>query len=138
MGMDVMGKDPSNENGEYYRANIWAWATLQSLLISAGCEEAKKWSSNDGRGLNTQKACDVLADQLEHYIKTHPEARYSMPVKGQSPIAEGVIRLLGAESLGTNPKGEFGKGNISPYYIEVGDVREFITFLRSCGGFEIY
>jgi hypothetical protein len=123
MGMDVYGKNPKAEEGEYFRANVWCWRPLQSLCVKAGCSEAKKWSSNDGLGLNTQEECDVLANQIEEYLKTNPEVQYSLP------LPEGTT--------GVDEHGFFGKGTLSPYSIEVSHVREFITFLRHCGGFEI-
>ena len=33
MGMDVYGKNPSNGDGEYFRANVWSWRPIYSLTV---------------------------------------------------------------------------------------------------------
>ena len=33
MGMDVYGKNPINDDGKYFRANIWCWRPIYSLTV---------------------------------------------------------------------------------------------------------
>ena|SRR5260221_173152 len=127
MGMDVYGRKAANKDGEYFKANVWSWRPLQTLMIAAGCEEAKNWGSNDGLGLNTQKECNVLADQLESYVKRNPETTYSIPLSEDAK----------ARGLGIDEHGTFGRGSLSPYSIDLDHVRDFIKFLRACGGFTV-
>lgn len=133
MGMDVSGKNPTAEQGKYFRANVWSWRPLQHLMVEAGCHAARAWSLNDGLGLDTQEQCDLLAKQLEKYLKDHPEVEYSIPVPKQQTAEQAILPTLGIDHHGV-----FGRGNLSPYRINIEHVRSFITFLRSCGGFEVW
>jgi DnaJ-class molecular chaperone len=69
MGMDVFGKNPKNEKGEYFRNNVWWWRPLADFVcnnyedIAQHCEH---WHSNDGDGLDAEKSQElgerILAD----------------------------------------------------------------------------
>jgi hypothetical protein len=70
MGMDVIGRAPTNETGAYFRRNVWGWRPLAHLACTlcpketAACEY---WQSNDGDGLDGPGAralADALQDQL--------------------------------------------------------------------------
>jgi hypothetical protein len=70
MGMDVVGKAPCNETGEYFRNNIWWWHPLADYCqmiapeITSSCSD---WHTNDGDGLDD--ACArALADALQSEI----------------------------------------------------------------------
>jgi hypothetical protein len=32
MGMDVVGRNPRTEAGEYFRANVWSWGPIHNLI----------------------------------------------------------------------------------------------------------
>lgn len=70
MGMDVFGKDPTDEVGKYFRRNVWGWRPLadfiieNSPIIAAKCEH---WHSNDGDGLDADDA-RRLADHLDQMV----------------------------------------------------------------------
>lgn len=126
MGMDVIGRNPSNDQGAYFRASIWAWRPLHAL-----CEEALgtslPWSRNDGEGLHTQDECTALANLLERRLEQKPAKQY----------------VVETHDLRVDAKGQFirdpepGEG-YSPYTIKYDHVQEFIKFLRACGGFQIF
>jgi hypothetical protein len=55
MGMDVYGKNPSSEVGEYFRSNVWYWHPLWEYCEVNFPELAgkvKHGHTNDGDGLN--------------------------------------------------------------------------------------
>ena len=57
MGMDVYGKAPKNETGEYFRRNVWGWRPLWGCVEELGPDIAEKDESpqtNDGDGLNAE------------------------------------------------------------------------------------
>lgn len=66
MGMDLMGVDPKNDKGTYFRNNVWWWHPLAEYITStfpdlaANCEH---WHSNDGDGLNEEDSIE-LAKQI--------------------------------------------------------------------------
>ena len=114
MGMDVYGKNPTSENGKYFRNNVWWWRPLAEYCKQIAPEitsKIKYLQSNDGDGLQTQEDCNILADKLQEAIDKQiaynpPE---NLPLEGES----------------------------YSYPFSYDNVKEFITFLRSCGGFEI-
>ena len=55
MGMDVYGKNPANEVGEYFRRNVWGWHPLWEYCEDVHGEIAgavEHGHSNDGDGLD--------------------------------------------------------------------------------------
>jgi hypothetical protein len=90
MGMDVYGRKPTAEVGEYFRRNVWGWRPLADLCIdlapaiTAGCQH---WHSNDGDGLDAtlalSLACELraaLADgRAASYVATRDTALKALP-----------------------------------------------------------
>jgi hypothetical protein len=68
MGMDVYGKKPANEVGEYFRRNVWGWHPLWGYVESNHPEIAELVEhahSNSGDGLdeeNSKKLAQLLMD----------------------------------------------------------------------------
>jgi hypothetical protein len=78
MGMDVFGRKPTAQAGEYFRANGWAWRPIHALiaelcpdllgeetLISLGC--------NDGGRPEDQETCTEMARRFEQWMEHHTE-----------------------------------------------------------------
>jgi len=78
MGMDVMGKQPKNEAGKYFRNNCWWWRPLAAYVqhiapeITSAC---KYWQSNDGDGLDAEGA-EKLAKEIFTSIEDGRAAAY--------------------------------------------------------------
>jgi hypothetical protein len=70
MGMDVYGKNPTNEIGQYFRRNVWGWRPLWQYVEDTHPEIAelvKYPQSNDGDGLNatnSKKLAKALREDL--------------------------------------------------------------------------
>ena len=70
MGMDVYGKNPTNEVGQYFRRNVWGWRPLWQYVDDTHPEIAEKVKypqSNDGDGLNyiqSKKLASLLKEDL--------------------------------------------------------------------------
>jgi hypothetical protein len=63
MGMDVYGRAPTGEVGEYFRRNVWGWHPLASLVETLCKEEAAPcadWHSNDGDGLGADETAALI------------------------------------------------------------------------------
>ncbi len=165
MGMDVYGKKPKNEAGKYFRNNVWWWHPLADYIIeqhpdlAAGCEY---WHSNDGGGLNARKAVK-LADAWTpiwspgrwRSMPWSMPRRWPLclarsapcaPVRAFAPMrsacstattSRGIRRRVAAGATGAR-----GIGTRDPwaasYPFDVDNVREFATFVRASGGFEIW
>lgn len=92
MGMDVIGKKPTSERGEYFRNNIWWWRALWTYACEVGkdiitTDVANAGTLNDGAGLNaqnTKKLAKALHDALEsghtqQWAQTYAEWQASLP-----------------------------------------------------------
>lgn len=71
MGMDVYGKNPKSETGEYFRRNVWGWHPLWDYVENQHPEIAELVESahtNDGDGLgarNSNKLAKLLMADFE-------------------------------------------------------------------------
>jgi hypothetical protein len=159
MGMDVKGRKPKDNKGEYFRANVWSWRPIHFLMDVANSLSPinpivnedlwKAMEYNDGAGLDNQNSCDRLADAFEKLLNNPKtiesfglvvskksgkcsEMRISFPVDNDYCIDSRDGHFV--------KKGETIPNEylISPYCVNENHLREFIEFLRSCGGFSVF
>lgn len=70
MGMDVYGKNPKSETGQYFRRNVWGWRPLWDYVSNQHPEIAELVQygySNDGDGLgarNAKRLAKLLMDDF--------------------------------------------------------------------------
>ena len=60
MGVDISGRKPKTEVGDYFSSNWWGWRPINAICELAAHDSKLKidfsyWGLNDGRGLKTQK-----------------------------------------------------------------------------------
>jgi hypothetical protein len=105
-------------------------------------------SFNDGAGLQTQKECDCLASAMEevldnptHFIEKQRAPLFYVDKKDGKPFFTFPVD----EEVAVTSDGKFvKKGQVdlellrSPWSTTVEHVRQFIEFLRGCGGFEVW
>ncbi len=148
--------------GIYFRSNWWGWRPILML-----CEMAKDkcrlkmnmefWGSNDGKGLRTQKQCDRLADALELMLNHDPiykdfmadDSNVIYMVTGCWDVTDTGEAFLDEEDE-LNEEYEYGtilwdpvvtkKGVMveTRYSCSLGHIKDWIDFLRGCGGFQIW
>lgn len=77
MGMDVYGKMPKNEVGEYFRRNVWGWRPLWDYCVDNFPELVGEVSGhyNDGDGLNADGSLE-LAKLIRAQIKDGSAQNY--------------------------------------------------------------
>lgn len=161
MGVDISGKNPKTEEGDYFGLNWWGWRPINAICEMAAYDSKLKidfehWGSNDGKGLKTQKQCDKLADAIEQLISTklnesinNDEDRIQI-VLG-SWCEAGTGKFIDSETqLKLSQQFEYGSLLYTPIVAEngmmvesahstsLGIIKRFINFLRGCGGFEIW
>ena len=133
MGMDVFGIAPKSEAGKYFRANIWSWRPIHNLIAQTGVlpdEIVYGMSFNDGIGPGDELAVK-LADALELVVEgMNDENEFILPQEIDGPVAE-MIRAIRTH----NPSVFVDDKPL--YTTDVAHVREFITFCRESGGFEV-
>ena len=137
MGMDVFGR-----NGNYFRANIWTWPAIMSLVAQTEVlpqELVNKMQFNDGVGPNARQARQ-LADALEALVEDKPDdLRYcstgsNSPAFGVAQVVRDLIFSAEDETeIPNDQKEEYCEGSC----VEMGHLREFIRFCRQSGGFSV-
>ena len=161
MGVDISGRKPKTEQGDYFCSNWWGWrpivAISEAAMISSKLDyDTSYWGSNDGKGLRTQKQCDKLADAIELLISNNyneylaEDADRIYIVMG-SWCEAGTGKFIGSEREHVlNQQFEYGDILYAPvvaedgtmvessYSTSLGRLKEWITFLRNCGGFKIW
>lgn len=77
MGMDVIGKNPTTEVGEYFRNNVWSWRPLWIYCQDIAGDLLANVSGqyNDGEGLNADGA-RALAERLQVELAAGRTAEY--------------------------------------------------------------
>lgn len=134
MGMDVYGKQPSHECGEYFRASIWSWPVIHQLMATTcrdllGEELLKAMEYNDGAGPDDQATCESIADRLEQALKETVDCAVpdTCRIDTESEKVDPAVLMKRVHE---------GGGKFS-YTMRNSLVTEWIEFLRHCGGFEV-
>lgn len=120
MGMDVYGRSPSSEAGEYFRSSVWWWHPLAKSVQKVDPETTARcqcWHTNDGDGLDARDS-EVLVDALQRAIDSGETAQYE----------DAYERKRAAR-----PRNDFNRN----YYFSAENVQRFANFLRHSGGFNI-
>ena len=163
MGVDISGRKPTTNEGDYFRSNWWGWRPINYICQLAAEQSKLKidfsyWGSNDGKGLRTQKQCDKLADAIELLLSNSPNYNEYMVDESDriqivlgSWCEAGTGRFIGAEKeMELNEQYEYGTilfssvvtkdGMLveSSHSASLSHIKNFITFLRGCGGFQIW
>ncbi len=135
MGMDVYGRKPRTEAGKYFRANVWSWHPIHALIVEI-CgdlldeETLQHLAFNDGIGPTDQATCTEMAKRFEVWMEHHAEGH--VLDSGTQVTEEG--RFVSAEERAANPDLE----TRSAYSVSDEHLKEWIEFLRNCGGFEVW
>ena len=161
MGVDISGRNPKTEEGDYFASNWWGWRPINAICQMAAYNSKLKidfsyWGSNDGKGLKTQKQCDKLADAIEQLISdglnehiTDDDDRIYIALGGWCEAGTGKFITSELEHK-LNQQFEYGSLLYSTVVTEdgqrvesahstsLGRIKDFITFLRNCGGFQIW
>jgi hypothetical protein len=147
--------------GTYFRSNWWCWRPIHMLCELANDKYKLKmnmeyWGSNDGKGLRTQKQCNRLADSLELMLNDNfpkefmaDNSNVIYTVTGSWDVTD-TGEITPDEEADLNEQYEFGtilwapvltkKGVLveTTYSCSLEDIKEWINFLRECGGFKIW
>jgi len=135
MDMDLTGHNPSNKDGEYFRANVSSWVPIHDLtfkLCSDLLDEKtlKGMASNDGTGPNDQETCTEMANRFSHWME-HNADGHSVVLGAY--VEKGTNKFVLAEDVDANSDAELN----TAYHVHDEHLKKFIEFLRHCGGFEV-
>lgn len=157
MGMDVYGKNPKNEKGEYFRNNVWWWHPLWDYCLNNHPEIAQKVKhghSNDGDGLDSADAykLGILLRQDYHsgfakdYEKKYAEYIENLPLEDCTICNQtGKLTFKSVGSDSEEEVRECGRCNgtgkaenwFKNYPFSIENLKEFSEFCINSGGFSI-
>lgn len=135
--MDVFGKMPTSEKGEYFRASVWEWRPIHELtcelcsdLVGEGTLSAMQW--NGGAGPDDPEICIAMAKRFESWLTQFHGETYALQnqVVGNTPEAA-VMSLL-------NQVADVEVASSTVYSVEREALVEWMEFLACCGGFEVH
>ena len=155
---DILTEWEKENPGDYFRSNWWGWRPIVMLCeyVDSKCNldiDFTYWGSNDGAGLQTQEECDKLASALEFVLLTNSELEDDVDTiylnLGSWTSMDG--KFLGSE-INEVLNEQYPYGTILYGSVIMSDgtivqpshsaplkhVKKFISFLRECGGFEIW
>ena len=155
---DILTEWEKENPGDYFRSNWWGWRPIVMMCGFANDDkelgfDLTYWGSNDGAGLDNQKDCNKLADALEEIVDTQTELEDDVDTiylnLGSWTSMDG--KFLGDE-INTPLNEQYPYGTILYGSVVMDDgsivqpshsaplrhVKKFISFLRECGGFEIW
>ena len=134
MGMDVYGRNPRSDPGEYFQANVWSWRPIHALIVEL-CSDLldedtiEHLGYNAGAGPKDQRTCTEMARRFEVWVEQHTDGhKLDLDLR---VTKEG--RFISEDELAENPEMEID----SPYEVSDDHLKEWIEFLRNCGGFEV-
>jgi len=144
--------DGQSLSGQYFRNNVWWWrplwdyvANLCSEVISE--EDFNAGHNNSGHVIGKEQ-CEYIAKALakellnggaEQYKKDYEKELSELPLE-ECTLCDGTGQrddeYVQGECNGCDGKGE-RKNFDTSYPFDVDNVREFHSFVKNCGGFEI-
>lgn len=135
MGMDVWGCNPVSPAGKYFRANIWSWRPIQALIAEL-CSDLLdeqtliRLGVNVGAGPRDARICLEMASRFDHWLERHTQG-HGLDL-GLRVTPDG--RFVTPAEVAANPALE----TLSPYQVADEHLKEWVEFLRNCGGFEVW
>jgi hypothetical protein len=146
--------------GTYFHSNIWGWRTILTLVEIANDKyklemDMSYWDSNSGRGLHTQEQCDQLADALELMMNDNFYKEFMADDSNEIQAARKCWEVIDTGKISLEDEADLNEqypcGTIffdpvvtkkgvrvqSSYSCLSEEIKDWILFLRACGGFEI-
>lgn len=146
--------------GMYFRSNWWGWRPIILLSMMAQREynipvKINEWDANDGDGLKSPEECNLLADGLERFVTERMEIVLHED-DDRVQVCMGAWVTLDGKFLKEETEEElnntFPQGTLLFTPIVMSDglmvesahstplwlIKKWITFLRNCGGFQIF
>jgi len=161
----ISNKWEADNVGVYFRNNVWWWRPLADLVekLCFFLDDKQKEHLHDNGGYEYDEAtAHKIADTLEAFVKSSVAKRTQIEHKKQMKKAEAHNKKVQVklDALKMDAIAATGNKNIAPrdypkdlndkwdsiyceydhtssYPFTLKNVKEFITFLRECGGFTV-
>ena len=149
----------ANNPGVYFRANCWSWRPIHAVCdmaihIAELPFDTNGWGENSGFGLKTQQECDALAEAIDLYLILNNANMHDIDdtmylCLGSWATSSGhfMPKDLEDELNEAYPRGTIlyrgvvtkdGTLAYPAHSCPLYHINNFTTFLRKCGGFEIW
>jgi hypothetical protein len=134
--MNIYGTNPDSEDGEYFRANTWAWRPILELMHQLCSDLLDKkilqaMGVNGGAGPYNTAICQEMATRFELWINDNVDG-YTVERDGTDIRSH--LELLTGAKLTETPEEQ----TQSPYKVQHEHLKRWIEFLRHCGGFQVW
>jgi hypothetical protein len=158
MGVDIFGRAPTSQVGKLFNYNYDWWRPLADYCCSVAPDitnKCKYWQSNDD-GLDRKDAlalakrleAEIMSGRTAMFAKRYGSVQETMPnVPCGYCAATGTREPAAVLGAGNPVRGSVkctvcdGTGYVRPdcadYSFFVERVKEFVAFLKACGGFNI-
>lgn len=144
--------------GYYFRANVWSWRPINGIIDVVNAKfklgiDTSDFGSNSGGGIVDPAKCIELADCMDEYLKSNAQFNSSETMylnlglwvadDNSFSIDDTLEQKLNRQYpvgsiLYSSVIADTGQLVRPAWGTDVEHVREFITFLRNCNGFEIF
>jgi len=149
----------ANNPGTYFRASCWSWRPIHAICdmaihIAELPFDTNEWGENSGFGLKTQQECDALAEAIDLYLILNNANMHDIDdtmylCLGSWSTSDGkfIGKELEDKLNQDHPRGTIlyrgvvaddGKLAWPAHSCPLYHIQNFVTFLRKCGGFEIW
>ena len=138
----LIGYRPTAPSKAYFRMNNQSWRTLAHFILDHSVRflpdgEAEGWFSNEGHMVEETLASRI-AVRLVQLLEQGIVRQYETELLIHYP----PVACHACNSKGVNKKGEKcgvcrGAGEICQIDFSEHKVREFVTFIQNCSGFDI-
>jgi len=155
MGMDIYGRNEPT----YFRANLWSWRPIHGISALAIDKydlglSTEGWGFNDGYGLETQEDCNKLATAImrmitesDDIINIDDDEIYLCLGMWVNMDGEFVSEQEIEDLNNIYPEGSIIKSSVitdtgkmvrPAHSTSLTRIKEWVAFLRECGGFQIF
>ena len=135
MGLDISGRSPTASSGKCFGTNWCSWTPIHALIRELCSDLLDKdtlraLGFNDCAGPEDQEICTEMADRFEVWMEqnlhTHTLelGELQMTSESQLILTEKVVGTSGVETT-------------TRFAVEYDHLKEWIEFLRHCGGFAV-
>ena len=155
MGMDIYGRNEPT----YFRANLWGWRPIHAISALAIDRynlnlSTEGWGYNDGNGLDNQEECNQLATAIMRMITEDNEM--FKPDDDIIYVNVGMWVTNDGQFISSEDEKELNDNYPDACILKSGVVtskgvlvqpahstsmdriKEWVAFLRECGGFQIF
>ena len=138
MSVDVVGINPINKSGDYFRASIWAWHPIVSVLQQCcSAQDRAKLPDSFFQDISvnakfgaTESQCQLLANRLIQFLEHN--------VHGAKPVEAALSPMALALAEVASSVSETSDRHKNQFTVTDDMLKQFVEFLQNCGGFSVH